>query len=148
MYPPRTAGAYVLAVRLPAPLALNIPRLGSPRLPAGMYAYCGSARGPGGLAARIARHLRLDKARRWHIDHLTTTAPVSRIFWEVDGDECALVDCLLEAGATASVPGFGSSDCRSCPAHLLAVTTSILCAALAGLPTCPLLTKKQIPRGS
>ena len=133
MAPPRAGGAYVLAVRLAAPLTLDLPRLGSPVLPPGLYAYCGSARGPSGLAARIARHLRPDKACRWHIDHLTAVAAATHVFWQVDGDECKLVNCLSAAGASVPLPGFGSSDCRVCPAHLLAVTPLTLTAALAGL---------------
>ena len=126
---PGAPGAYVLVLRLAEPAALDLPRLGNPVLPAGRYAYCGSARGPGGLAARIARHLRAEKPQRWHIDRLTAVAPVERIYWQAGGGECALVARLRAAGATAPIPGFGSSDCRLCVAHLLTVTT----ARLSGL---------------
>jgi Uri superfamily endonuclease len=40
-------------------------------LPAGRYLYCGSAKGPGGLKARLSRHMRRGKSVRWHIDRLT-----------------------------------------------------------------------------
>ncbi|MBB4285148.1 GIY-YIG nuclease family protein [Roseospira goensis] len=122
---PAVAGAYLLAVWLPAPVALP-PRLvtaARPALAPGWVVYAGSARGPGGLRARLARHLRPDKRRRWHVDW-PTTAPGARIWVQAvpGGDECALVARLLaEAGATVPVPGFGSSDCRTCPAHLLAL---------------------------
>lgn len=37
--------------------------------------------------------------------------------------ECALLARLLEIdeGVSVPVPGFGSTDCRRCPSHLLAV---------------------------
>jgi Uri superfamily endonuclease len=38
------------------------------------------------------------------------------------GHECALVQALLARPRfQAGVPGFGSTDCRVCPAHLLTV---------------------------
>ena len=41
------------------------------------------------------------------------------------GDECALVQALLaQPRFQADVPGFGSTDCRVCPAHLLTVGLS------------------------
>jgi len=35
------------------------------------------------------------------------------------GRECRLVADLLASGATIPLPGFGSSDCRGCQAHLV-----------------------------
>ena len=41
------------------------------------------------------------------------------------GHECALVQALpARAWFQAEVPGFGSTDCRACPAHLLTVRPS------------------------
>ncbi len=65
---PGRAGTYILLVHLTCPAVLSVGRLGTYPLPAGMYAYCGSARGAGGLRARINRHLRLEKPIHWHID--------------------------------------------------------------------------------
>jgi Uri superfamily endonuclease len=39
-------------------------------LPAGRYLYCGSAKGRGGLKARLSRHMRRGKSVRWHVDQL------------------------------------------------------------------------------
>jgi Uri superfamily endonuclease len=41
------------------------------KLPAGRYLYCGSAKGPGGLKARLSRHTRRGKSVRLHVDQLT-----------------------------------------------------------------------------
>ncbi len=119
---PGEPGAYILLVRLlvPAPLPGRFAGRQPPLLAPGVYAYCGSARGPGGLRARLARHLRRDKTKRWHIDWLTTVAEDIAALAIPGGDECALRAALAdEPGATHPVPGFGSTDCRMCPSHLL-----------------------------
>ncbi|SDH56387.1 GIY-YIG nuclease family protein [Roseospirillum parvum] len=91
----------------------------------GVYWYAGSAYGPGGLRARLGRHLRRDKAIRWHVDRLTVEPAVEVGFLAFPGaGECALVAALLAAGATVPVPGFGSSDCRICPSHLVCLDAS------------------------
>ena len=126
---PATPGTYLLLLRLDAPLPLR-GRFTGETLPSGHYAYAGSARGPGGLRARLWRHLRREKAIRWHIDQLTTRAMALAALPFPDDDflkghgarltECALAAALLRAGSFAiPLPGFGSSDCPTCPAHLL-----------------------------
>ncbi len=119
---PSGPGAYVLLIELDTPLALDIASLPRAVLPAGRYAYCGSAYGPGGLTARISRHLRADKAVRWHVDRLTAAGHIVDFRAVPGGHECDLLDRLLEApGASVPIPRFGSSDCRACPAHLVAL---------------------------
>ncbi|MCK9541293.1 MAG: DUF123 domain-containing protein [Novosphingobium sp.] len=89
--------------------------------PAGWYVYAGSARGPGGIRARLRRHFRRDKKRHWHIDDLTCAAKHLRAVPLAGGAECAIVARLMELeGFAPALAGFGSSDCRVCPAHLLA----------------------------
>lgn len=121
---PSGPGAYLLIVGLSKALPLAIPRFAGTRLAPGTYVYAGSARGPGGLRARVGRHLRGEKTVRWHIDHLTTGR---RAVWASvypDTDECSLVTRLLAGGAFETpLPGFGSSDCRTCTAHLLKFRT-------------------------
>jgi Uri superfamily endonuclease len=115
-------GAYLLLIDLAAPLALELSRLGAATLAAGRYAYGGSAYGPGGLKARIGRHLRRDKPLRWHVDRLTAAGQVVGLRAVPGGRECDLVRALLELpGTSVPVPGFGSTDCRTCPAHLVAL---------------------------
>ncbi|MGM0578130.1 MAG: GIY-YIG nuclease family protein [Myxococcota bacterium] len=116
---PRTPGAYVIEMVLDARIRVRVGRLGTLDLPAGTYRYYGSARGPGGLRARAGRHLRGDGRPRWHVDHLRARARVTRAELHPGGRECALVARDLEAGWTVPAPRFGSSDCRTCPAHLL-----------------------------
>ena len=119
---PDTAGSYLLIAHLPQPLRLRRGALTGRTLASGWYVYAGSARGPGGLRARLGRHLRRRKRLRWHIDRVTTAADVRLGLALPDpaADECALIAALLRGGGFApALPGFGSSDCDVCPAHLL-----------------------------
>ena len=112
---PSTPGGYALALRLYAPLDIRVGKI-SATLPAGDYLYCGSARGPGGLRARLARHMRKNKRMHWHIDQLTAGASLLGAYIVEGGDECALNAAL--ADLPIPIAGFGSSDCRRCAAHL------------------------------
>lgn len=113
-------GAYLILIQLTDSVPLPIPTLPISTLPAGHYVYAGSARGPGGLRARIGRHLRRGKRLHWHVDHLTEAAASLLAFPVPDGDECMLVQRLIESGYYHHpTPGFGSSDCRICISHLL-----------------------------
>jgi len=119
--PPDQAGTYVLILRLLRFATITVGRLGRFRLPAGWYAYAGSAYGPGGLAARLERHLRSPKPLRWHIDYLRTHARPVEIWYTVGTQkrECAWAQTLSGLpGASIPAPRFGASDCR-CPTHLI-----------------------------
>jgi Uri superfamily endonuclease len=70
-------GTYIVALRLSAPQTIETGRLGKIEFLPGWYLYVGSARGPGGLEARLARHERRlgpDKRAHWHIDYLREEA--------------------------------------------------------------------------
>jgi Uri superfamily endonuclease len=98
------------------------PRRFDGSLPPGRYLYVGNAWGPGGIRRRCARHLRPSKAMHWHVDWLTAAAAHIAIAGFPRGKECDLVHRMLGvAGVSVAVAGFGSTDCRRCPAHLLAV---------------------------
>lgn len=116
--PPRP-GTYILVLRNRAGTRIEVGSLGRCRFPRGWYLYTGSAFGPGGLAARVGRHLRPDKACRWHIDYLTASLPVHRVWLSVFPEklECRWAGLLPQMGGTLAVNGFGASDC-SCPGHL------------------------------
>jgi Uri superfamily endonuclease/HEAT repeat protein len=119
-------GAYVLALSLGDPQVVPIGRLGQFHLPAGCHLYCGSAHGPGGLAARLARHRRRlgpDKKAHWHVDYLRERAVWVGAWGRPTTErlECRWARALLQLpGARIIVPGFGASDCR-CPGHLVHV---------------------------
>ena len=116
----RLAGAYVLLVGIEREVTISRKGRQMISLKAGWYAYCGSAKGPGGLKARVGRHFKPDKTRHWHIDHLTDGEATLAVLTVAGGDECALIKSLVESGAfTPAVPGFGSSDCRTCKSHLM-----------------------------
>ncbi len=137
---PISPGSYVLEISLLQEMTLRPGKLGPIRLGPGRLRYYGSARGPGGLRSRVARHLRGGGRRHWHVDWLLARAPVAKVIVELEATECELVRRDLESGRWAvAAPGFGSSDCRSCPAHLLIeCLVKPLPRAAAGLERVPL----------
>jgi len=112
---PDESGAYALLVALDAPLPVRAGGRAA-TLPPARYIYCGSARGPGGLAARLARHMRLEKRAHWHVDQLTGSGRVLGAWVFRGRSECDVNDAL--AGFPVPVEGFGSSDCKRCRSHL------------------------------
>jgi Uri superfamily endonuclease len=124
---PAAPGSYVLRFWLPEPVSLAVGRLGVFDFPAGQYLYAGSARGPGGLRARLAHHARPSPHPHWHIDWLK---PYARLLggWVLAHAaqvsppyECAWAQAIAKLpGARIAAPGFGSADCASrCTAHLV-----------------------------
>tara|TARA_R110001583_G_C5626599_1_gene406671 strand:- start:1484 stop:1789 length:306 start_codon:yes stop_codon:yes gene_type:complete len=69
---PKVAGAYVLVIDLPRDITLQNKRFAEIILPKGTYLYCGSANGPGGIAARVKRHCKQDKKPHRHVYELTS----------------------------------------------------------------------------
>ncbi len=119
---PSTTGTYILWLYLKKGVRIEVGSLGAIDFKRGWYAYVGSAFGPGGLAARLGRHLRLSKKQHWHIDYLRASADVRGI-WYSDANvtqEHIWAGALNQSGAE-SIRGFGCSDCR-CPAHLFFFT--------------------------
>jgi Uri superfamily endonuclease len=112
-------GVYALFCQLDRETRIEVGRLGPLRLRPGLYAYVGSALGPGGLRARLEHHSRLAAAPRWHIDYLRRHAAVERIWFRYGTEkvECAWASAMLAMGGAVLAPGFGSSDCR-CRSHL------------------------------
>ncbi len=129
---PDAPGAYALLIEVSRPYEPPIRRLAKRRLAAGHYLYGGSANGPGGIRARVRRHLRRKKTVHWHIDHLTKAFGVAAVVAVVGGNECAILEeAGRRPGVRVPVPGFGSSDCVRCPAHLLSLTDELDLASLA-----------------
>ncbi len=113
----QTAGptTYRLILFVSSPLQVRAGGLGVIRLPAGWYVYTGSARR--NMEPRIARHLRRDKRRRWHIDYLTGHPGVVAVsVTRHEEPECVV---NRRQGGQVVVPGFGAADCRNrCGSHL------------------------------
>ncbi len=117
-------GTYGLIFELQTSCRLMVGKLGRFGFPAGWYAYTGSARGPGGLRARVAHHLRLSRSPHWHMDYLRPHGTIHELWYGADNrhDEHRWAACLQSMpNALALVPGFGSSDCR-CQTHLVYFT--------------------------
>jgi sugar fermentation stimulation protein A len=110
------SGVYIAFFRLRRPQRILVGKLGAFFFASGLYLYVGSAQR--NLSARIDRHARKSKPRRWHIDYLSAKADMLGVI-TIDGPretECAVAKKLAEMFELA-VPGFGASDCR-CGGHL------------------------------
>ena len=110
-------GVYLLLIRLRRGLPVTLGRR-TVALAPGWYVYCGSALG--GLAGRLARHLRTSQVRHWHVDALLAAGQVADLQVCLTTDPAA--ECRLAAAVAAwtgaePVPGFGCTDCR-CATHL------------------------------
>ncbi len=119
---PSSRGGYVLVFKLNKSIHLNLLKKQT-EFPSSYYAYIGSAGGPGGLRARILRHVSLNKRIWWHIDKLTTlpdtsflmlfyTTKIWGVYFERKISEC------LNSEKLRYIKGFGSSDDRKSPSHL------------------------------
>ena len=104
---------------------LQIGRLGGMQLSKGLYVYVGSAFGPGGVAARVSRHLQRHKTRHWHIDHLIWATTVREVWYsqrQRDLEHCWAQAALDHPAARNLLRGFGASDCQ-CLSHLVRFPT-------------------------
>ena len=93
---------------------VNIGRFGVLSLVPGFYLYVGSAQGPGGLRARVGRHARRSKSKRWHIDYLRIHVRLERVWWtcsheRLEGEWSHWLACM--PFAKVPLAGFGASDC-------------------------------------
>jgi Uri superfamily endonuclease len=116
-------GTYALLLDATEERPVEVGALGAMRLRPGIYLYVGSARGPGGVRARVRRHARSgdEKALHWHVDYLRA-ATAWREAWVAYGDEdreCAWARAAAGLdGAAVALEGFGASDC-DCTTHCL-----------------------------
>ncbi len=114
-------GTYALILHLDHARTIEVGALGPVLFPAGWHLYLGSARGPGGLDARLARHRRRSGKRfHWHVDYLRAQTRLVAV-WIEKGQarrECDWAQTAASLpGASLPVRGFGASDC-TCAAHL------------------------------
>ena len=119
--PARQPGTYALIMSCATEQCVAVGRLGTFTLRPGYYVYVGSALGPGGLAARLGRHLRPATEPHWHIRlYLRQAAHVEEIWYALDAERhehtwrglwplCRVQACPCPASALQTAP---------CPAHL------------------------------
>lgn len=121
---PDRRGTYALLLDYrEAARKIRIGRRGEMRLDPARYVYVGSAAGPGGLRGRLRHHMRDPARPHWHIDYLRMhcelagawLAEDTRVLEHSWSRALTALDC-----AALPLNGFGASDCRSCPAHLVA----------------------------
>lgn len=119
-FPPAVKGEYILTLELNRAAKIDYLSYKNFRLERGFYYYFGSARGPGGLAARVSRHLKKDAVIHWHIDKLKAFARVTDICLlpEAEKSECRLAAYFGNISGSVIIPKFGCSDC-GCPSHLV-----------------------------
>ena len=119
------SGSYQLKIKIKKDVSIKIGALGICNFPKGEYVYTGSAMK--NLSKRIERHKRKEKTLRWHIDYLLASDAVELLeaisYLSKIREECQRNQILLNKGAEAIVKGFGSSDCKICPSHLLRIRT-------------------------
>ena len=132
---PDSHGTYVLVLIVHWEAVIEVGSLGGLTFEPGVYLYCGSALGPGGLAARIGHHSKFVKSPRWHIDYLTFAAYLFEV-WYVESEErfeheWAVILAAID-GVEEAASGFGASDC-SCPSHLFRTDRTDIFEAFTGL---------------
>jgi Uri superfamily endonuclease len=114
-----TPGTYLLILRCRRRGVVQIGRWREIHVVPGYYLYAGSAFGPGGVRARIARHFRTTKRRHWHIDYLRDVAEPTAAWYTHATERCEhrWAQLLGDTAGMIAIPGFGCSDCR-CRTHL------------------------------
>lgn len=119
---PNAPGVYILVLYLSQTTTITFNRKSSQHsFPSGWYVYVGSARGPGGLSRRVARHQRRNadgKRMHWNVDYFRELAPIVEVWYsytrseQMEHEWASAVSSMH--GATVPVQGFGANDCRQC----------------------------------
>jgi len=107
---------------------VEVGKLGLIRLIPGYYVYVGSAFGPGGLRARVQRHINESKKKYWHIDYIKLFTQPLEIWYSYEPvirehQWAEIIKISKHSGIL--MKGFGSSDC-SCVTHLFFMKTQPL----------------------
>ena len=124
---PPEKGSYILLFQIQETNRILVGSLGYQLFPAGIYAYAGSALGPGGVRARVRHHLIPARKPHWHMDYLKPSADWLAVGWTItlQRQECIWAQQLILAGGKVPAKGFGASDCQQgCPAHLIMFDSS------------------------
>jgi Uri superfamily endonuclease len=112
-------GTYALILQSDSTETIQVGRWGGLELQPGYYIYVGSAFGPGGVRARVSRHLRREVRKHWHIDYLREyVTPVEAwVSYEAEHLEHEWAGVLFGRPEMTPIQGFGCSDCQ-CYSHL------------------------------
>ena len=131
---PSAPGTYILLGFINEESDFQVGKLGVVRLGVGRYVYCGSALGPGGLKARIQRHLKKEKKHFWHIDYLSQLFAIQETWLRIGMQrlECQICRTLQRHFLCQNpVSGFGSTDCRAgCKSHFLSIPNHVSVSVL------------------
>jgi Uri superfamily endonuclease len=131
-----TGGTYTLLIALEEDASVETGSLGTVELPAGHYAYTGSALGPGGFA-RVDRHREVAAGerdvRQWHVDHLLgqEAATATAAIRSPGGD----VECAVAAQSTPRRSTASARPTATVRATSRTTPTGRRCRTLPRLPT-------------
>lgn len=118
-------GTYALVLYCRINKKVEVGKLGFISLIPGYYIYVGSAFGPGGLRARVHRHIRESKKKHWHLDYIKGFTQPIEIWYSYEPEirEHQWAE-IIKMGSHSQIlmKGFGSSDC-SCTTHLFFTKT-------------------------
>lgn len=115
----KNSGSYLIIFKLDKGQTIQIGKLGTYFFYKGYYLYAGS--GLRNLRQRVERHIRKDKALKWHIDYLSVKCDVVwyKLFDDGKNYECVISSKLSKNGIfKIPIKKFGSSDCK-CRSHLI-----------------------------
>lgn len=112
-------GTYAIVFRSYTRAKTNIGCRGPLTIEPGYYIYVGSAFGPGGVSARVARHCRAAQSKHWHIDYLREfVTPIAAWYSYCPVRlEHRWAQALAGIRDMTPIQRFGCSDCR-CQTHL------------------------------
>ena len=125
---PKEGGSYALFFRLKEDAQIEVGKLGVNAFKEGLYVYVGSAFGPGGVRARVGRHIAKTKIKRWHLDYLRPVLDFEAGYFVIAKNlECAWSKGIIKMeGVSVPVTKMGASDCKSgCKTHFYQLAASI-----------------------
>lgn len=131
----KNPGTYALIFRTLHQRTISIGKLGKLKIRKGYYVYVGSAFGPGGIRARVKRHIRIRKKPHWHIDYMRPALELLEVWFTYDPQkrEHQWAGILMGMNKLPlPLLGFGSSDCK-CQAHLFFFSSPIIFKDFNGL---------------
>jgi Uri superfamily endonuclease len=117
---PTDRGTYALILRNDGSGSVRIGALGEVTICPGYYIYIGSAFGPGGLRARISRHVKTAKKMHWHIDYLRPHTDLAGVWFDTHSaprEHTWAQGFNQSSQMDVPFPRFGASDCH-CASHL------------------------------